>query len=124
MKEEIRNTFYKLKFFLGKYSIYFILMFAFMIRFNGLNFGLPYLYLPDELPVMNSVMHMLATGDLNPHQFTHPNSFVMYLLAILYAIILAVYLIYCFLLGYTHNLIDLKQLVRNNPIFFYFVGVY
>lgn len=97
-------------------------MFAFMIRFNGLNFGLPYLYLPDELNVMNSVMHMLATGDLNPHRFTHPNSFVMYLLAILYAIILAVYLIYCFLLGYTHNLIDLKQLVRNNPIFFYFIG--
>lgn len=118
--ERIISLSHQLKLFFERYSLYLILSFAFLVRFIGLNFGLPYLYHPDEPLYVNSAIRTLVRGDLNLHWFCHPGSFIIYLLAILFAIILAVYFIYCLLLGYVHNLADFKQLVKANPIFYYY----
>lgn len=107
-----------LKPFFEKYSIYVILIFAFALRYRGIDFGLPYLYNPDEPFFIDPPIHMLVTGDLNPHWFGHPGSFVMYFLLVLFS----VYFIFYFLFGYVHNLSDFQQLFINEPSLFYFSG--
>lgn len=43
------------------------------LRSWGLNFGLPYVYHPDEAMVVTKAQTMLKTGDLNPHFFNWPS---------------------------------------------------
>ncbi|MDO8726615.1 MAG: glycosyltransferase family 39 protein [Candidatus Methanoperedens sp.] len=101
-----------------KHFIYLSLIFAFLLRFKGMDFGLPYLYDADEPAFMNPPIRMLVTGDLNPHWFGHPGSFVMYLLLIL----LSIFFIFAFLFGYVNNLSEFQQLFMNEPTVFYFSG--
>ena len=96
------------------YLLFLILIFALFIRFIGLDSGLPYIYDRLDYEIVNPAINILVTGDLNTHQFKWPGSFITYLLAILFGIILVFYYIYCFLRGYVHNLADFKHLVRNN----------
>lgn len=98
--------------------IYIILFFAFIIRLNGLNFGLPYIYDYDEVFFINPSIHMLLTGDLNPHWFGHPGSFVMYLFLTLFSFLF----ILRFLFGYENNLNEFQQLFTDDPTIFYFLG--
>ncbi|MCB0328870.1 MAG: glycosyltransferase family 39 protein, partial [Bdellovibrionales bacterium] len=42
------------------------------LRFVNLDFGLPMNYHPDEVPKVNAIMRMYATGTLNPQYFLHP----------------------------------------------------
>jgi hypothetical protein len=44
-----------------------------VLRFYGIDFGLPSNYHPDEVPKYNAVMRMVAHGDLNPRYFLHPS---------------------------------------------------
>lgn len=44
-----------------------------VLRFYGLNFGLPYNYHPDEIPKVNAIMRMVSTHSLDPHYFLHPS---------------------------------------------------
>lgn len=60
-------------------------MLAVAIRVWGLTFGLPYVYHPDEIVVVNKAQVMLKTGDLNPHFFNWP-SLAIYLNALLYGL--------------------------------------
>lgn len=113
------DLFYRVKGFLERYSIFLILLSAFLIRFTGLNYGLPFLYDPDEPFLVDPAIDILTTGDLNPHWFDWPGSFVIYLLAILFAIILGTYFLYSSILGYVHSLSDFKELVKSNPIFYF-----
>ncbi|MCB9422596.1 MAG: glycosyltransferase family 39 protein [Ardenticatenaceae bacterium] len=53
------------------------------LRVWGLNFGLPYVYHPDEVVAINGAQHMIKTGDWNPHFFHWP-SLIFYLNAVLY----------------------------------------
>jgi len=48
------------------------------LRLYGLDFGLPDNYHPDEVPKINAVMRMVASGTLNPEYFLHP-SLLIYL---------------------------------------------
>ena len=82
-----------------KYLICFILFFAFLVRFNGLSHGLPYLYNFDEACFVNPAIYTLFTGDFNPHWHGHPGTFVIYLLVILFTIILRICFFYYFLSG-------------------------
>jgi 4-amino-4-deoxy-L-arabinose transferase-like glycosyltransferase len=55
------------------------------LRAWGLSFGLPYVYHPDEVVVVNTAQTMLKTGDLNPHFFHWP-SLIFYLNTLLYGL--------------------------------------
>ncbi len=62
---------------------------ALLVRLYGLDFGLPYLYEPDEPAFVSGAMGMLRERDLNPHSFQHPGSTTLYSLAGLYSAVYA-----------------------------------
>jgi 4-amino-4-deoxy-L-arabinose transferase-like glycosyltransferase len=49
-----------------------------ILRFYGIDFGLPAMFHPDETPKVNAIMRMVQRGDLNPEYFLHP-SLLLYL---------------------------------------------
>jgi 4-amino-4-deoxy-L-arabinose transferase-like glycosyltransferase len=60
----------------AKYLLIGLISVAFMLRVWGINFGLPYLYHPDEPDKIVTSLRMLKTGDLNPHYFRKPSLFL------------------------------------------------
>jgi len=60
-----------------------VLLLAFLLRVWSIDFGLPYLYHPDEPNKIAMAQTMFKTGDLNPHYFKKPTLFI-YLNALLY----------------------------------------
>lgn len=60
-----------------------ILALALVLRAWGVNFGLPYLYHPDEPGYVAIAQNIIKTGDLNPHFFNYPSLF-FYLNALAY----------------------------------------
>ena len=60
-----------------------ITLIAVVLRLWGINFGLPYLYHPDEPGYVAIAQHIVKTGDLNPHFFNYPTLF-FYLNALAY----------------------------------------
>ncbi len=75
---------------------------AIILRIWGINFGLPYLYHPDEPVVVEIAQRMFKTGDLNPHFLTWP-SLIFYLNAIAYV----PYYLVGKLVGVFHNPADI-----------------
>jgi len=61
-----------------------ILLLAVSVRLLGINYGLPYVFFPDEAVLVNHAMGF-GTGDLNPHYFIYP-SLYMYILYVVYGI--------------------------------------
>ncbi len=59
-----------------------IIFYAFVVRFFGINFGLPYLHHWDESQTASTALQMLKTGDLNPHFFLYPGFLIYSCLAI------------------------------------------
>ena len=53
------------------------------LRLWNIDWGLPFVYHPDEPLSINGAIRMLKTGDLNPHNF-HWGSILHYLNAVLY----------------------------------------
>jgi len=60
-----------------------IFLIAFLLRIIKINYGLPYIYHPDEPRYINIIQNIFKTGDLNPHFFNYPTLF-FYLNAIAY----------------------------------------
>jgi 4-amino-4-deoxy-L-arabinose transferase-like glycosyltransferase len=60
-----------------------ILLIALALRAWALDFGLPYLYHPDEPNKIESAQNIVKTGDLNPHYFRKP-TLLIYANALLY----------------------------------------
>ncbi|MDD2922437.1 MAG: glycosyltransferase family 39 protein [Anaerolineales bacterium] len=52
-----------------------ILALAFFLRIRGANYGLPYVYHPDEPLYINISQNIFKSGDLNPHFFLYPSLF-------------------------------------------------
>lgn len=52
-----------------------VLILALCLRLWGINFGLPYLYHPDEPGNVTVAQNIFKTGDLNPHFFNYPSLF-------------------------------------------------
>jgi len=91
--------------FLNKRAVPSILLAAALIRLKGMRYGHF-----DEFHIVNRAYRMLASGDLNPHWFG-PGSFVMYVLAALFAVFLGVYFLYCLSCGEVQTFAQFKQLV-------------
>jgi 4-amino-4-deoxy-L-arabinose transferase-like glycosyltransferase len=53
-----------------------IILLALVLRIWAVDFGLPYLYHPDEPDKIVTALRMLKTGDLNPHYFKKPSLFL------------------------------------------------
>lgn len=52
-----------------------ILLTALSVRVWGVNYGLPYIYHPDEPGYITISQNIFKTGDLNPHFFNYPSLF-------------------------------------------------
>jgi 4-amino-4-deoxy-L-arabinose transferase-like glycosyltransferase len=50
-----------------------ILLLAAVLRFDGLAWGRPFAYHPDEPAIVKSAIQMVASGDWNPHWFNYPS---------------------------------------------------
>jgi hypothetical protein len=91
---------------------------AIVLRLYGINYGLPYLYDPDEPLFVSRAMEILAHRDLNPHWFGVPGTTTIYMLSALYATIFGV--------GYGIGIFtgpeDFKTLYFQNPTVFYLSG--
>lgn len=60
-----------------------VVILALGLRIWGIDFGLPYLYHPDEPNKVEAALRILRTGDLTPHYFNKP-SFLIYINALAY----------------------------------------
>ena len=111
--------------FAAKYLIWLLLALAFLIRFTGLDFGLPYLYSPDEHLFVEPALQMLTTPTLNPGWYG-AGTLIIYLLAVLWLLLTPFYLFYCFLTGTSQSLAGLEQIVKeipqSDPTLIYFSG--
>ena len=93
------------------------MLIAFILQIWGINFGLPYIYNPDE-PVFTNKAVNFFTGDFNPHWFGHPGAFLIDILFLLYGI----YFIFGLVLGHFTNLTGFLDLYKTNPTNFYLIG--
>lgn len=120
----MHSSLHKIQDIVIRYAIFFILAYALLIRVVGIDFGLPYLYSPDE-PIWVKASMRILSGSLNPNWYG-AGTFIIYLLAILYAIILAIYFVCSFLIGNTHTLSEFKQMIlqilQSDPTLFYLPG--
>src|SRR6516165_2576307 len=55
-----------------------IVAFGLILRLWGIGNGLPYVVGVDEPEIMERAMHMMKTGDFNPHPFFDYPAFMMY----------------------------------------------
>jgi len=55
------------------------------LRVYSLDYGLPYIYVIDELIFIGRALDIIYTGDFNPHWFGHPGTTIMYLFALMFA---------------------------------------
>ena len=96
--------------------LFLILVLAFVARFWGAGFGLPYLYHADEPIVVN---HALAygTGDLNPHFFKIP-PLISYLLFMCYGLYFTIGRV----VGLFHYVRDFENLFYFDPSSFYLIA--
>lgn len=81
-----------------------IVLMAMMFRFWGINFGLPYLYHPDEPGYVSIALKIFKTGNLNPHFFNYPSLF-FYLNAFAYV----PYFVIGKMVGLFHSLNDIQS---------------
>jgi 4-amino-4-deoxy-L-arabinose transferase-like glycosyltransferase len=93
-----------------------ILGLALAVRLLGINYGLPYVYNPDEAILVN---HALAfgTGNLNPHFFGYPSLYI-YVLFLIYALSYVI----GWLAGVFTSTNDFARLFFNDVTLFYLPG--
>jgi len=126
MSREPKHSFMGVKIFLSKYAILLVLVFAALIRLIGVDYGLPYLYFPDEHHFTYPAFRILTEGDLNPHWFGHPGSFVTYILAILWIVVIGIHMLLGALSGNPTTFSDIQQQIagipHSDPTMFYLSG--
>jgi len=64
-----------------------LLIAGFILRIEGIDFGLPQHFHPDETPLISHGFQILSSGDLNPHFFAYP-SLLIYINAIIFGLYL------------------------------------
>jgi hypothetical protein len=99
---------------LGIFTV--ILALALAVRLLGINYGLPYVYYPDEAVLVNHAV-AFGTGDLNPHYFIYP-SLYMYVLSLIYGLSYAI----GWLTGVFTSTNDFARLFFNDVTLFYLPG--
>jgi 4-amino-4-deoxy-L-arabinose transferase-like glycosyltransferase len=93
-----------------------ILVLALAVRLLGINYGLPYVYHPDEALLVNHAV-AFGTGDLNPHFFGYP-SLYMYILFLIYGLSYVI----GWLTGVFTSTNDFARLFFNDVTLFYLPG--
>ncbi|BAY22967.1 hypothetical protein NIES2100_27310 [Calothrix sp. NIES-2100] len=101
-----------------KLTIIIISVLGLVLRLYGINFGLPYIYDPDEPTFVIAAVKILASRDPNPHWFGHPASTEIYILVALYTIIFLIGKS----LGIFVNAEAFKSLYFHDPTVFYLSG--
>jgi len=96
------------------YPLIIIITIGFIIRFIGINYGLPQPYHPDEKLVMGKASRIIA-GDLNPRFFVWPTLY-LYLTAFFYKFSYWLLWILHYFFGFIHPLKKLYLLVNSNII--------
>ncbi len=86
------------------------------LRFYGIQFGLPYLYHPDEPVAVHETLRMAAGGLRSDYTF-HPH-FFNYLLLFVYGAYYGIERV----LGHLYTIEDFKALFINDPTPFYLLG--
>jgi len=114
------NVFERTRKFAGKYTILLILIISALIRLAAINYSLPeHIALSDENTIMCPLMRMLRTGDLNPHNFTWPGSFVMYILAGIFILPLKLLYFCNRLCGNVDSWPGFWHIITHSPLFYY-----
>ena len=88
------------------------------LRFSGLDFGLPFLYDPDEPDFVNRAMKMVVSGNLDPGWFGHPGSTTIYIMALVQGL----YVLFGFWSGQYESLDAVKRIMAYDPSMFYYLG--
>jgi len=88
-----------------------ILLLSVLLRLNGIRFGLPALYDPDEPLFIVNGLKLLKEHTLNPGWFGHPGTTTIYAMAIVELLVLAVGL----LTGQFQNATDFARAVYADP---------
>jgi len=82
-----------------------VVLLALGLRLWGLDFGLPYVYDPDEDDFIRPALLMLAERSPNPGYFQHPGSTTIYMLSVTYALIFGV--------GFVLGVFDSPEMFEN-----------
>lgn len=96
--------------------LFILLSAALALRLLGINFGLPYVFYPDEAVIVNHAV-AFGTGDLNPHYFNYP-SLYMYVMFVIYGFTYMV----GWLTGIFASSADFARLFFNDVTLFYLPG--
>ncbi|MEK7791048.1 MAG: glycosyltransferase family 39 protein [Deltaproteobacteria bacterium] len=96
--------------------LFWILLFGFLIRLAGIEFGLPDVYHADE-PMMVNHAVSYASWDFNPHYFKLP-PLLSYLLFIIYGIYFAIGCLF----GFFGSISEFQELFIANPTSFYLLS--
>jgi 4-amino-4-deoxy-L-arabinose transferase-like glycosyltransferase len=105
----------------GLLSVDFLIMaalflFAFALRWYGISGSLPYVAHPDEPKVIDSAIHIVKSGDLNPHLYIWPSLYIY-----VQALLLKVHVVWGTLRGYYQGAASLPDVTH---IFTLDSGVY
>ncbi len=112
--EGINNIFFILK---TNYLLLLALCFGLFLRLYGIDFGLPFLYHPDESILIERALSF-GTGDFNPHFFEWPASVLMYFLFSLYGF----YYLILHSLGLVASPGEFAIIFWNDPTNFYLIA--
>ncbi|OGS20847.1 MAG: hypothetical protein A3J83_06470 [Elusimicrobia bacterium RIFOXYA2_FULL_40_6] len=86
-----------------------VMTIAFLLRFWGIWFDLPYLYTTEEYKVVNYALKM-GSGDLNPHFFNYPSLYLYFTL-----VVSGFYFVVCKIFGVFHNAKDFALSFIKDP---------
>lgn len=93
-----------------------LFLFAFALRWYGISGSLPYVAHPDEPKVIDSAIHIVKSGDLNPHLYIWPSIYIY-----IQALLLKVHVVWGTLRGYYEGVASLPDVTH---IFTLDSGVY
>lgn len=105
--------------FFKRHPVFIVLLVASFLRFRDICYMEAH---PDTYFLSENIRHMLSTGDINPHWFCWPGSFIFYILGLLYAGVLLILLTYNYLGGESFGLYVFKQMVYTQTPLLYFSG--
>lgn len=95
-----------------------LLLAALLIRLPGITYGLPFLYVPDEVGVVQSA-GLLAGGNFTPAVFNYPLLFHAFLIPAHGG-----YFLYCFLSGVIESPSAFQEFYFTHPTWFYLLARY
>lgn len=95
-----------------------VIIFGLLLRLDGVDFGLPFIYDPDEPDFVVPAFKILATRDPNPHWFGHPGTFTIYSMTLTFGL----YGLIGLLTGHFSDVSSIGMVFWHNPSIFYLLG--